>query len=184
MPTKSETRLLCTCEGTMAFSPETLGNPARPASQLCRAQLDNFRAALGRICQCDGRLHTRSGGVFRGRGSRQASRAKLRFANIRETAGWSEDGANAGPKMAAILAMAEQDVTPVRGGQHGKQRHRADLGPRSGCAETRRRPSPIRFDITVLLLPGSDVTPPRQTTWPVLQGRVGGVPKGIWVRMS
>jgi heterodisulfide reductase subunit A-like polyferredoxin len=31
----------------------------------------------------------------------------LRFANIRETAGWSEDGARAAPKMAALLAMAE-----------------------------------------------------------------------------
>ncbi len=35
-----------------------------------------------------------------------ASYAPLRFVNIRETAGWSKDGAKATPKIAALLAMA------------------------------------------------------------------------------
>jgi len=155
----------------MAFSPETLGNPARPASQLCRAQLDNFRAALGEFANVTVAC-TQEAAVFSEVAESTGFAGKLRFANIRETAGWSEDGANAGPKMAAILAMAEQDVTPfevVSMESNGIAlilgRDQVALNAAAALADT--------LDITVLLLPGSDVTPPRQTTWPVLQGRVG-----------
>ena len=42
--------------------------------------------------------------------------ARSRFANIRETAGWSSDAAKAGPKMAALLAAAAEPLPdiPVR----------------------------------------------------------------------
>jgi hypothetical protein len=35
----------------------------------------------------------------------------VQYANIRETAGWSIDAANAGPKMAALLAAANESLT-------------------------------------------------------------------------
>ncbi len=169
MPTKSETRLLCTCEGTMAFTPEILGNPARPASQLCRAQLDNFRAALGEFANVTVAC-TQEAAVFSEVAEGYAG--NLRFANIRETAGWSEDGANASPKMAALLAMSEQEVTPFEVVSMESDgialilgRDQVALEAATALADT--------LDLTVLLLPGADVTPPRRTTWPVLQGRVG-----------
>ena len=43
----TDTRLICTCDGTMTLASETLGAEGKPAFQLCRAQLDHFRAALG-----------------------------------------------------------------------------------------------------------------------------------------
>lgn len=155
----------------MAFAPEILGNPARPASQLCRAQLDNFRAALGEFAKVTVAC-TQESAVFSEVAEQEGHTGNLRFANIRETAGWSEDGANASPKMAALLAMAEQEVTPFEVVSMESDgialilgRDQVALDAATALADT--------LDLTVLLLPGSDVIPPRRTTWPVLQGRVG-----------
>jgi ferredoxin len=171
MPPNSSTRLLCSCEGSMALSPETLGNPARPASQLCRAQLDNFRAALGEFASVTVAC-TQEAAVFSEVAEEAGYAGNLRFANIRETAGWSEDGANSSPKMAALLAMAEQDVTPFEVVSMESDGIALILG-RDQVALDAAASLADSLDITVLLLPGADVIPLRRTTWPVLQGRVG-----------
>lgn len=155
----------------MALSPETLGNPARPASQLCRAQLDNFRAALGEFASVTVAC-TQEAAVFSEVAEEAGYAGNLRFANIRETAGWSEDGANSSPKMAALLAMAEQDVTPFEVVSMESDGIALILG-RDQVALDAAASLADSLDITVLLLPGADVIPPRRTTWPVLQGRVG-----------
>ncbi len=166
----SDTRLICTCEGTMALAPETLGATGRPATQLCRAQLDHFRAALGEYAAITVAC-TQEAPLFAEVAEEEGFSGTLRFANIRETAGWSEDGARAAPKQAALLAMAEVAAAQFETVTLESRGVALLLGRDETAIEAARALSGL-LDLTVLLLPGADVAPPRQTTWPVLQGRV------------
>ena len=166
----TDARLICTCEGTMTLAPDTLGAPGKPASQLCRAQLDHFRAALGQFASVTVAC-TQEAPLFAEVAQDEGFSGALRFANIRETAGWSADGAKAAPKMAALLAMAEVEATPFEVVSLESNGVALILG-RDGVALEAARQLSETLDITVLLLPGADVAPPRQTTWPVLQGRI------------
>ena len=163
-------RLICTCEGTMPLAPETLGASGKPASQLCRAQLENFRAALGQFADVTVAC-TQEAPLFSEVAQDMGYDGNLRFANIRETAGWSDDAKAAAPKMAALLAMAEVAATPFEIVTMESNGVALILG-RDDVALQAARDLADSLDITVLLLPGADVTPPRQTTWPVLQGRI------------
>jgi hypothetical protein len=77
------------------------------AVQLCRAELDRFRdlarqgTPLTVACTQEAALFSQA--------ALEGGRAgPIGFVNIRETAGWSSDAAAAGPKMAALLAAAEE----------------------------------------------------------------------------
>jgi ferredoxin len=170
MQDRSSTRLICTCEGTMALTPEALGADGKPASQLCRAQLDRFRAALGQFASVTVAC-TQEAPLFTEVAEDAGFGGTLRFANIRETAGWSDQGAQAAPKMAALLAMAEVEATPFEIVSLESKGVALVLGRDEVALEAARGLSDL-LDLTVLLLPGADVPPPRRTTWPVLQGRI------------
>lgn len=167
----TDTRLICSCEGTMTLDAPALGAEGKPASQLCRAQLDRFRAALGDFAAVTVAC-TQEAPLFAELAEDMGYDGTLRFANIRETAGWSAEGAKAAPKMAALLAMAEvapSDFEVVTLESHGVA---LILGRDAVALETAEALAE-HLDITVLLQPGAEVTPPRRTAWPVLQGRIG-----------
>ena len=170
MPQSPETRLICTCEGTMSLAAETLGAAGKPASQLCRAQLDNFRQALGEFAAITVAC-TQEAPLFAEVAEDAGFAGVLRFANIRETAGWSHEGAQAHPKMAALLAMAETAGSSFETLSLESRGVALLLGRDDVALEAARQLSGV-LDLTVLLLPGADVAPPRQTTWPVLQGKI------------
>jgi ferredoxin len=170
MPETRDARLICTCEGTMTLAPDVLGASGKPASQLCRAQLDHFRAALGQFAAITVAC-TQEAPLFSEVAEDAGFAGTLRFANIRETAGWSEEGARAAPKMAALLAMAEVAAASFETVTLESRGVALLLGRDETALEAARALSGL-LDLTVLLLPGADVAPPRQTTWPVLQGRV------------
>ncbi len=100
--------LLCNCEKTMALDGKALaracGAKAAPeiASQLCRAQIDTFRAAVKGgdklLVAC-----TQEAPLFDETAGEIADGAALGFVNIRERAGWSADAGKATPKIAALL---------------------------------------------------------------------------------
>lgn len=169
--TSTSTRLICSCEGTLPLRPEALGAAGKPAHQLCRAQLDRFRTALGEYATVTVAC-TQEAPLFSEVARDAGYPGTLRFANIRETAGWSAEGAQATPKMAALLAMAEMDPTPFDIVSLESNGVTLILG-RDEAALTAARALSDLLDITVLLVPGADVAPPRQTIWPVLQGRIG-----------
>ncbi|WJY20353.1 4Fe-4S binding protein [Fontisubflavum oceani] len=171
---RTRTILTCTCEGTMTPDGSALekagcsGDPA--AHQLCRANLDKFREALALggpvTVTC-----TQEAPLFQEVAEAEAPGVDLSFANIRETAGWTAEAAESGPKMAALVAaaavqpaafsyttMESSGIALVLG------RDEVALQVAQDLAET--------LDITVLLKPGADVTPPRQTRFPVLQGAI------------
>src|SRR5437899_496600 len=110
--------LICSCEDTMPLDAAVVkrgcrGADVATAHQLCRAELEKFRAAAGGneplIVGC-----TQEAPLFSElAGEAQVKETQVRFANIRETAGWSKDAAAAGPKMAALLAVAAEPTPDV-----------------------------------------------------------------------
>ena len=102
--------LICSCEDTMPLDGAAVQRGCRGAQvltarQLCRAELDKFRAAAAGgdalLVGC-----TQEAPLF----SEVAGDVAVSYANIRETAGWSKDADAAGPKMAALLAAAAEPV--------------------------------------------------------------------------
>lgn len=154
----------------MSLASETLGATGKPASQLCRAQLDNFRQALGEFATITVAC-TQEAPLFAEVAEDAGFAGVLRFANIRETAGWSAEGAQATPKMAALLAMAETAGSSFETLSLESRGVALLLGRDDVALEAARQLSGL-LDLTVLLVPGADVAPPRQTTWPVLQGKI------------
>ena len=120
MTIQDKTLKVCNCNNTMALDAKALGaalklgTPVRVHSELCRKEAAGFHSALADpsvIVAC-----TQEAALFTELASAADSKAELRFVNIRETAGWSREGAAAGPKISALIAAAalpEPDPVPV-----------------------------------------------------------------------
>jgi ferredoxin len=140
------------------------GAELKTANQLCGAELDRFRAAAAAgplIVGC-----TQEAPLF---GETAGADADLSFVNVRETAGWSEQAANAGPKMAALLAAAAEPdpetpfVSLTSDGViliYGRDEKAIEAG--TLLKE--------HLDVTVLLSRPGEVAPPRVNDFPVAKG--------------
>ncbi len=148
----------------------TAGAEGRPAHQLCRAQLENFRAALGRFAEVTVTC-TQEAPLFAEVAEEAGFSGRLSFVNIRETAGWSEAAAAAGPKMAALIAMAGVEPAPFELVSLESEGVTLVLGRGEEAMEAARTLAET-LDITLLLVPGAEAMPPRRTVFPVLQGRI------------
>src|SRR5258708_1367573 len=96
------TILVCSCEDTMPLDAQALRRGCRGAAvvtgrELCRAELDRFRALAATGAPITVGC-TQEAPLFRE--AVAGSGGDLRFVNLRESAGWSVDAAGAGPKMA------------------------------------------------------------------------------------
>ncbi len=175
MAPKPRNILICSCEGTIPIDTDAMrgaspGAQSAPAHQLCRAELDRFRAAVAQdepiIVGC-----TQEAPLFAEVAGDQEKSAKLTFVNLRETAGWSDQGAEAGPKMAALIAAAAEavpdfglvnltsdGVTLVYG------RDERAIEAATLLAE--------HLDVTVLITGPKNLAPPRVTRFPVVKGTI------------
>jgi ferredoxin len=112
-------KLICNCNRTMPLdgaalaSALKLGSTVRVSSELCRKHLSTFEAAVKNgndlvvACTQEAPLFGELHGELKGTGG-------IQFVNIRETAGWSAQGKDATPKIAALLALADlPDPEPV-----------------------------------------------------------------------
>ena len=163
--------LICSCEDTMPLDGSAVQRGCRGAEvltahQLCRAELEKFRAAAESggplVVGC-----TQEVPLF----SEIAGDAAVTYANIRETAGWSKDGAAAGPKMAALLAAAAEPapelsfVNLTSDGViliYGRDEQAIEAG----------NLLKDHLDVTVLIRPPAYVPPPRVTDFPVVRGAI------------
>jgi len=137
--------------------------------QLCRAELAQFRAAATAdrlIVAC-----TQEEPLFREVAGEDNLGAALSFVNVRETSGWSEEAADAAPKMAALIAAAREEAEPTpfvtltsEGVTLIYGRDEAALKVAAALKEA--------LDLTVLLTGTEDVVPPRATAFPVRRGIV------------
>ena len=167
--------VICSCEDTMPLDIQAVKRGCRGAEvlaahQLCRAELDKFRAAAAAgeplIVGC-----TQEAPLFAEVAQEliQDGGADITYVNIRETAGWSKDAAAAGPKMAALLAAAAEPVPEIPFETFTSEGVILIYGRDERAIEAANLLKD-HLDVTVLIRPPADVTPPRVTDFPVVKG--------------
>jgi ferredoxin len=168
--------LVCSCDNTMPLDGGALprgcqGLDIVTGRQFCRAELERVRTlASTRTALTIG--CTQEEPVFREIAA--ATGAEMCFVNLRESAGWSADAANAGPKMAALVAaatvpmpgvffvrMESSSVTLV----YGRDEQAIEA---AGLLKD-------QLDVTVLIARPGEIVPPRRTDFPIAKGIVRSI---------
>ncbi|WP_119461916.1 4Fe-4S binding protein [Rhodospirillaceae bacterium SYSU D60014] len=168
--------LVCNCERTMTLDGKGLAKAcgsagsAEPSRQLCRAEIDRFRDALaeGRplLVAC-----TQEAPLFDEIAQDTAPDATITYTNIRERAGWSDEGAKALPKMAALLAEAALDMPDTTSVTMRSEGTCLIYGRDETAIEAARQLAG-RLDVTVLLSQPEDILPPRVMDVPIFTGTI------------
>jgi ferredoxin len=167
--------LVCSCEDTMPLDAETLRRGCRAAEfttahQLCRAELERFRATAAQggsiTVGC-----TQEAPLFAEIAEEVGGGAQIIFTNIRETAGWSADGAKAAPKMAALLAAATEPVTDIPYISLESEGVVLVYGRDERAIEAASLLKD-HLDVTVMIAPPATLVPPRVTDFPVVKGAI------------
>src|SRR3954464_7993576 len=163
--------LICSCEDTMPLDADAVkrgcrGAQVTTAHHLCRAEIDHFRsiAAAGSepiIVGC-----TQEAPLFSEVAGEQSKPPALTFVNVRETAGWSDQGAKAGPKMAALVAAAAEAVPDVPLVSLTSEGVTLVYGGAEGAMEAARLLAD-HLDVTALIPRPQDLVPPRAREFPV-----------------
>jgi ferredoxin len=173
MPDPPKTILICSCEGTMRLDTAAVRRGCRNSEisdfrQLCRAQLDHFRNAA----KAEGSLVvgcTQEAPLFADEAEGRSG--KMDFVNLRETAGWSAEGTQAGPKMAALLAAASEPapaypVVALRSDGviliYGRDEAAVEAGQLLAD----------HLDVTVMIIRPAQITPPATTSFPIVKGTI------------
>lgn len=173
------TRLfLCNCEGSMEVAPGGLGKALEKAGlgaevsfhrHLCRSELAAFEGALdgtAPICVAC----TQESPLF-AEVAEEAGREDVSFANIREAAGWAEDGGAAAPKMAALLAAATAPAAPARLREIESDGLCLVIGAGQAAFDAATRLNRT-LSVTLLLGDAGDLILPEVLDFPVFAGRV------------
>jgi ferredoxin len=170
---EKRTIAVCSCDDTMPLDTGAIGRGCRNADiktahQLCRAELERFRAmiaggeAVTVGCTQEAPLFSELAGD---------SAAALSFVNVRETAGWSADAAKAGPKMAALIAAAAEPPPDVPFVTLSSEGAIVVYGRDEGAIETAKLLAD-HLDVSVLIAAPDGVLPPRVTAFPVAAGTI------------
>jgi ferredoxin len=173
----ARTIVVCSCEDTMPLAADAVaagcrGARVETAHQLCRAEAERFRS----LAAAGGTLTvgcTQEAPLFEEIAGEISNAATLAFANIRETAGWSADAAAAGPKMAALLAVAAESAPPVPLVSMESEGVVLIYGRDERAIEAGTLLKD-RLDVTVMLTNPADVPAPRVTEFPIVRGTIRG----------
>ncbi len=167
--------LICDCEGSIPLDGDALakafgGSNPQVVSQLCRAQIGEFQRAV-----LDGRpmlvACTQEAPLFDEVMADSTHRTRVTYANIREQAGWSVEGREATPKIAALLAEAVLDVPKAPTVTTKSEGVVAIYGMDERAIEAAKQLAG-RLDITVFLDNPKGVMPPSLMDVPVFKGSV------------
>ncbi|HZA66820.1 MAG TPA: 4Fe-4S dicluster domain-containing protein [Geminicoccaceae bacterium] len=176
MELKGKRVLVCDCETSMPLDGKALAKACGAAggcdvhTQLCRAQIDSFKAALGSgeplLVGC-----TQEAPLFEETRGELGPESAIGYTNIRERAGWSEQGRAALPKIAALLAEATLDLPPTPTVSVKSGGECLVYGRDESAIEAARQLAP-RLSPTVILTRPEDVIPPRLIDVPIFAGTV------------
>jgi ferredoxin len=164
------TILVCSCEDTMSLDASALHQGCRgdrlvTGRQFCRAELGQFRDAVAAGAPVTMGC-TQEAPLFR---EAAGDDGNVSFVNLRETAGWSNDAANAGPKMAALVAAAAEPapepsfITLKSDGVilvYGRDQRAVEA---AGLFKD-------HLDVTVLIARPDEISPPRVAEFPIVKG--------------
>ena len=153
--------LICSCEGTMPLDAEAIRRGCRgeatTATQLCHAELDRFRAIAAKDTPLTVGC-TQQASQFSEVAAKSGRASAVKFVNIRESAGWSSEATQAGPKMAALLAAAAEPTPPVTSVQLESSGIALICG-RDDAAVEAGQLLKDHLDVTVLIEPPATVAP-------------------------
>jgi ferredoxin len=162
-------KLVCNCNGTMPLDAKALGVPVHQS--LCRQEVGNFLKALDGsdpvVVAC-----TQEGALFNELAdqSQKPLVAPLRFVNIREVAGWTQEAKASGPKIAALLALADMpEAEPVPVVNYESQGRLLIVGAGSTALPWAERLSGS-LDVSVLCTEAGDL--PLVRNYPIYTGEV------------
>ena len=169
------TLFVCSCEDTMPLDAAGIGRACgqtdtRAARFLCRTQRDLFQNALGDSSAITVAC-TQEAPLFEEMAEDAGFTGSLTFVNIRETAGWSQDAAKAMPKMAALIAAA-QEPRPAPSFVPLQSKGALLIYGRDTVALDAARQLAERLDVSVVLQRGADVAPLAITDIPVFCGKI------------
>jgi len=174
----SQKTRICNCNNTMpldgAAIGSALGEGTLPvASQLCRREVNQYLQTLEGaeriVIGC-----TQEEPLFRELAEMKATVAPLRFVNLRETGGWSEEARHTTPKMAALLAAARlPDPEPVPEVEYQSEGRVLLLGPAQRVLAWARKLE-RQLQVSVLLTDGNDAAIAGHS-WPTFSGSVARV---------
>jgi ferredoxin len=139
---------------------------------LCRSELQRFLSAIGAEAPVTVAC-TQEAALFDEAAQEAGRTAPIGYVNIRETAGWSREGADAGPKMAALLAAAAEPMPTVPAVSIESEGIILIYGRDESAVEAGNLLQE-HLDVTVLLKPPADIQPPRSTTFPIVRGAIRG----------
>jgi ferredoxin len=166
--------LICSCDGTMPLDSGAIHRGCRgqptTATQLCRAELDRFRA----IAADDTPLTvgcTQQAALLSDVAAEGGRATPIQFVDLRESAGWSSESAEAGPKMAALLAAAAEPMPPVPLVKL-ESRGVILICGRDETAVEAGNLLKDHLDVTVLIEPPAAIATPRRADFPVAKGKV------------
>ncbi len=148
------------------------GAKVETAGQLCRAELERFRTALAAgeplTVGC-----TQEAPLFAEVARDGKKPASLAFVNVRETAGWSSQAANAGPKMAALLAVAAEPTPAVPLVALTSEGVIMIYGRDEQAIEAANLLKE-HLDVTVMITGPAELAPRRVSEFPVVKGTIRG----------
>jgi ferredoxin len=168
-----KTILMCSCEDTMRLDTAAVkrgccNSEIATFRQLCRADLDQFRNAA----KAEGSLTvgcTQEAPLFSDEAGERAER--IDFVNLRETGGWSAQAAQAGPKMAALLAATAEPAPDFALVNLSSEGVTLIYGRDESAVEAGRLLAD-HLDVTVMITRPAQVTPPAVTAFPIVKGTI------------
>lgn len=172
----TKTLKLCNCNRTLPLDGVALakalrqGKPVTVHTELCRREVAAFEAAVKEgedlLVAC-----TQEAPLFEEIAETANQAASVKFANIRETAGWSKEAKAATPKIAALLAAAAlPDPEPTPGVSYRSEGRLLILGPAAAALDwAERLADPL--ELAVLITAGGGELPLIRR-YPVFSGRV------------
>ena len=176
MGLQGKTLKVCSCNKTVAIDGRALaaalkaGAPIQVHSELCRKDAAAFQAALGDpdvIVAC-----TQEAPLFAEIAEAAGARPALKFVNLREQAGWSGEGRQALPKIAALLAMAAlPDPEPVPAVSFKSGGQLLIIGPAAPALDWAERLC-VTLEVNVLVTEARGGELPLERKYPVWSGKV------------
>ena len=162
-------KLVCDCNRTMPLDGKGLGLDIH--TSLCRQEVGTFLKALedsdSLVIAC-----TQEQALFRelAASSNKSLVAPLRFVNIREVAGWTQDAKKSTPKISALLALAEvPEAEPVPAIEYQSQGRLLIIGPADQALPWAERLGES-LDVSVLCTESGSL--PLQRSYPIYSGMV------------
>jgi ferredoxin len=176
MPLEDKTLKLCNCNRTMPLDARVLARalgaaaPLEIHTELCRKEIAAFEgAARGGECVV---ACTQEAPLFSEVAEAIGAKAELKFVNIRETAGWSAEGAQASAKIAALLAAADlPEPEPMPSVAYKSGGALLVIGPAEVAVQWAERLAG-ELDVSVLVTNARGGDLPAVRRFPVWSGRV------------